>query len=102
MVQKNEVAQTIYSAIDDVNRMLAESEWLEKSFDTALFGQGSALDSMGFVNLVVAVERKVEENFGIAINLINEHVISQEYAPLQTVGTLADYLSGLIEERTHG
>lgn len=102
MTQHVKVMQTVYSAIDDVNQLLSESERLEKSVDTVLFGDKSALDSMGFVNLIVSVERRVEGDFGIVINLIDEQVISQGYAPLRTIGTLADYLLPLIGRRTNG
>ncbi|MGR3173274.1 MAG: hypothetical protein ACUZ8N_01580 [Candidatus Scalindua sp.] len=94
------VINAIFSAIDDVNKQLAESEQLEKGVDIALFGAGSSLDSLGFINLIAAVEYRIEEEFGVTIILRDK--ISRRDSPLQSIRTLADYISAFLEERVHG
>ncbi len=99
-MEKNEkVTQTIYSAIDELNRLLPKP--LEKSMDTVLFGKGGKLDSLGLVNLIVVTEQRIEEEFGVAITLADERALSRENSPFRSIGTLADYISSIMETNSH-
>lgn len=100
MTQNGSVVQAIYDAIDEVNQQLPGKQRIEKSTDTVLFGRSGKLDSLGLVNLIVSVEERVEEEFGIAITIADERAMSQENSPFKSVGALADYISLLLEERT--
>ena len=60
MLDEDRALQLIYSAVDEVNGQLPPAARLQKHRDTVLFGDGSALDSLAFVNLLVAVEGEVE------------------------------------------
>lgn len=92
----DKVTYTIFKAIDEVNQLLPKWQRLEKSSDTVLFGQSGKLDSLGFVNLVVAAEQKIEEEFGIAINLANEDTALQNNSKFETIGTLVDHVVMLL------
>ena len=96
---KVKILQLIYEAIDVLNEQLPDEEQLEKSSDTKLFGSGSKLDSLGLINLVVAVEQNIEDEFDVTITLADERAMSQETSPFRTVGTLADYIEMLLEEK---
>lgn len=99
MEKKERIIQTIYCAIDDVNQLLPKELQIEKSPDTIIIGRGGKLDSLGIVNLIVAIEAKTVEEFGITINLTDEKAMSENNSPLETISTLADYLNTLIEEQ---
>jgi acyl carrier protein len=58
---------------------------------TRLFGSEGILDSMGLVSLVVAVEQAIDDEYGVAVALADEHALSQRHSPYRTIGTLADY-----------
>lgn len=94
------VLKAISGAIDNVNQLLDKEEKIEKAPDTALFGPSGVLDSLGFVNLIVAVEQKIEEEFGVAITLADERAMSRRNNPFQTIRTLSDYITSLLEEKT--
>lgn len=100
MTQNGSVVQAIYDAIDEVNQQLPGKQRIEKSTDTVLFGRSGKLDSLGLVNLIVSVEERVEEEFGIVITIADERAMSQRNSPFKSVGTFADYISLLLEERT--
>ena len=85
--------------IDKFNEESTDEIQLIKSSHTVLFGQGSKLDSMGLINLIVAVEQSVEDEFDITITLADERAMSQENSPFRTVGSLADYIELLLEEK---
>jgi len=86
------VLTAIFKAIDDVNELLAPENQLAKSPETALVGSDAVLDSMAFVNLIAAVEERIEETLGTAMCFADtggENVIQA----FRTVGTLAGYIS---------
>lgn len=92
MTQIKRVTHAIFRAVEEVNRQLPKKRRLEKSTETVLYGE---LDSLGLVNLIVETEQKVEEQFGMAITLTDEKIMSQ----IKTIGTLADYVSLLLEKK---
>ena len=66
--------------------------------DTNLYGTSGILDSMGLVSMIVAVEQDVEDEFDVQITIANAKAMSQKNSPFKTVGSLATYVEGLIEE----
>lgn len=93
--------RAVFNAVDELNQQLPNGQRLEKSLDTVLFdGTGNTsggLDSLGLVNLIVATEQIVEEDFGIAISLADEKTIKQGIGPFKTIGTFVDYVSSFLE-----
>ena len=98
MSQAEKVLNLIYDAIDEVNQQLPPGQPLEKSPETVLFGKSSRLDSLGLVNLVVGIEQRVGDEFGVAVMLANEKAFSQKSSPFRTVGSLAEYVDALLKE----
>lgn len=96
------IVQAIYKAVDEVNEQLPKEYRIEKSMETALFGRTGSLDSLGLVSMIVAVEQKIEEEFGVAIVLADEKVLSQQTSPFQTIGTLVNHVSMLLKEKLNG
>ena len=65
--------------------------------DTVLFGKEGALDSMGLVTLIVAVEQAIEDRFDVSPGLADEKAMSQAKSPYRSVATLADYACAQIK-----
>jgi D-alanine--poly(phosphoribitol) ligase subunit 2 len=99
MENRDKIIKAVYDAIEEVNDQIDEDRQIELSVGTALFGSGSKVDSLGLINLIVAVEQNIEDEFDIAITLADERAMSQEHSPFRTVGSLADYIETLLEEK---
>ena len=97
---KEKILQLIYEAIDVLNTQLPQEEYIEKHDGTALFGSGSKLDSLGLINLIVAVEQNIEDEFDITIILADERAMSQKHSPFRTVRSLVDYIETLIDGKS--
>jgi hypothetical protein len=71
---------------------------LPASLDSAtpLFGRGGALDSLGLVTLIIAVEQAIEDRYGVSLCLADEKAMSQQYSPYRNIGSLAEYASRVI------
>ena len=63
MKTKEKAAKIVFKALDELNEQLSGKNKIKKSLDTVLFGQKGCLDSLGLVNLIVAVEQEIEEEF---------------------------------------
>ena len=96
---KEKILQLIYEVIDIINTQLPIEDNIEKHDTTVLFGSGSKLDSIGLINLIVAVEQNIEDEFDVTITLADERAMSQETSPFRNVGTLTDYIEILLGEK---
>jgi len=86
--------QAIEALILESVRLLAEDFELDAlkspTTDTALYGEGGALDSMALVNLIADVEDAVEAKFGASIALADEQAMSARKSPYRSVASLTD------------
>ena len=66
----------------------------------ALIGKDAGLDSLGLVNLIVLVEEKIQQGFGVGITLVDERAMSQSKSPFRTLGSLSELVEEQLKE--HG
>ncbi len=86
----------VYAAIDEVNAQAVDKPQINKSPDTPLFGEASTLDSLAFVNLVVAIEQQIVDRTGRTVVLVDEAAMALEDSPFLTVDTLAAHLERVL------
>ena len=86
----------VYAAIDEVNAAAAEEAILQKSPDARLLGGDGSIDSLTFVNLIIAIEEQIQKTMGASIVLVSENSMTQQLQPFRTVGTLAAYVATLL------
>ncbi len=96
------IKETIFAAIDEVNEQRPKDKQIEKTIETPLAEPSGQLDSLGIINLIVATEQKIEEELGATITLADEKAMFHDNNPFRTVGTLAEYISALVEEKAIG
>ncbi|TIL87789.1 MAG: hypothetical protein E5Y65_21985 [Mesorhizobium sp.] len=97
-LMQDQVTEAIYAAIEEVNLQLPHEQRLEKSLQTRFFGpDGSGLDSLGLVNLIVLVEQKVEEHAGKSISLVNDEVMSLSDSPFESVAKLSNFITSQLQ-----
>ena len=98
MIDKGDVTEVVFSAIDELNLTLSADKGLEKSIGTPLFGHRSHLDSLGLVSLIVGVEQGIADEFDAEITLADDRAMSRSASPFRTVDTLVDYIVERLEE----
>jgi len=98
MVSKEIITHTIFKAVNEINKRLSKKQQLIKSISTILSGSDDKLDSLGLVNLIVAIEQNIEDEFEVSITIADERAMSQKHSPFKTVGSLADYIEMLLNE----
>jgi acyl carrier protein len=96
------IVAAIYRAVDWINGELPPDRQLIKVPGTRLFGAESALDSMYLVSLIIAIEREVEDTFGVALTLADERALSMKESPFRSIQSLADYIGILMIDARNG
>lgn len=89
------VAELVRAGVKDA---LDDENDLEITEETRLLGQGTGLDSLGLVTLIVDLEQQLDDEYDVDIVLASEKAMSQKNSPFRSVGTLTDYIWKLAQE----
>ena len=96
-MERSEIQTIIFRAIDQVNEVLLTEQTLAKESGTILMGLGATLDSMGFVNFIVALEEALVESTGRNLNLVEQlNVVGEGMRKPATVGELSEFICQLL------
>jgi D-alanine--poly(phosphoribitol) ligase subunit 2 len=95
---REKIIDIINSSVKELDSEVLAGMDLSAGENLPLYGKEGNLDSIALVNLIVGVETRIEEDFGKYITIADERAMSQESSPFKTVGSLADYIAGLLEE----
>jgi acyl carrier protein len=96
-VETPELIELLKHAAENSNPKLA-AQIAAHGSETALFGKGGCLDSLGLVSFIVAVETEIEDRFGETLTLADERAMSQRHSPFRTVLSLAEYIKAVREK----
>jgi len=96
MPDNEKLVSAIYAAVDEINEQLPKGVRVAKSLDAPLYGPGGNLESIDLVNLIIEVEEKVKDAFGVSITIADDRAVSAENSPFATLGALTEYVSTLI------
>ncbi len=97
MANRDQVAAAVYAAVDELNDMLPDDEQLAKDEATPLTGERASIKSLSLANLMVGIEEQVEELLGEPVSLIGGDPLPENPSPLETLGTMIDYVSQLLD-----
>ncbi|HVG30780.1 MAG TPA: hypothetical protein VM864_13815 [Pyrinomonadaceae bacterium] len=98
MSDRERLERAIYAAVDELNGQLPKGVRVEPVPDAPLYGKGGKLESIDLVGFIIEVEEKVKEEFGVSITIADERAVSEQNSPFLTVGTLTEYVAGLLKE----
>ena len=93
MLSREDVLGMIKESIDDVNAEGGSKTRIRFSEDVVLFGVGSPLDSLDFVNFLAGVEERLEMATGTTLNLTDVMFDDEAGRPFRSVAALAEYVS---------
>jgi acyl carrier protein len=92
------VLECIYKAVRSLNEERGPDEQIALSPDTCFFGEGSALDSLSLVSVIVDLETLVSDEFGKSVSLTDDRAMSRDPVPFTDAATLKNYLLELLAE----
>ena len=94
MADRSSILNAVYAAAISTNEALLPENKLEAREDECIIGEGAKIDSLGFVSLMVAVEREVEAVAGACPSLVEE--LSDPDAGVSTLGDLTDFIAARV------
>lgn len=89
----DQIRTAVYRTIDSVNDLLPPQQALSRDENVVLVGQEASLDSMGFVNFVVALEEELEHELHRDFNIPDLLAMHSENGGSFTVADLIEVLS---------
>ncbi|MBF0201325.1 MAG: acyl carrier protein [Desulfamplus sp.] len=93
-----ELVNIIITQAQELNEELEDKIDVDAREDAPLFGKEGILKSIELVNLIVAVEQAVEDQFDVFLTLADEKAMSQKTSPFKTIGALAAYIEKRMDE----
>ena len=72
MSNETKARTAVGAAIDRLNELLPEGQSVPKDPDTILLGPQGWLDSMAYVNFLVALDAEIEDQLGIKTSMADE------------------------------
>lgn len=93
--QRDDVMKLVAAAIEEINEVRAPEDRITASLESTLFGHH--LDSLGAITLMVGIDERVQDRYGISINPVEALAIGPAESPLRTVGTLVEYTMAKVE-----
>ena len=81
-----------------IRRLIMETLPGATGDNPSIFGQGSALDSLGLVNFLSDLEYRLSEDYGREIVLASERAMSRSRSPFRDVEALTGYVEELLSE----
>jgi acyl carrier protein len=96
ITNEGEVLAAIYQALATLNEERADTDQIEIGPETCLFGEGSVLDSLSLVSVIVDLETLVSDKFGRTISLTDDRAMNHVPVPFTDVGALKSYILELL------
>ena len=96
MNQRETITRAVLDAIRDTNALLPPGRTLEVSENAVLLGS-DGLDSLGLVNLLVAVENRSRAATGRSVSLADSLAEPPERSPFRSVPSLVGYIEQQLE-----
>jgi len=87
----------VFATIEDLNKTRSADERLSPAADTPLYGKGGCLDSLGLLDLLMFLERRLAKERGSKVCLITSRTSLERNNPFESVATLVDYLACTLE-----
>ena len=87
-IEEQQVVDVVYKAIDDANQLAPSDAQVIPDLESVLLGEGSVLDSLGLINLIVGVELLLASDLGVEVVLLDEEALINPEGPYRNVRRL--------------
>lgn len=96
---KEDITDSVLNRLKELNETLPEKQKFTVNAATTIFGDGSSIDSLSLVSLIVDLEMLFSEEHGFEISLTDDRAMTRKISPYQNVTSLVDYIFEIISEK---
>lgn len=93
----DKIRNIIIEAINELNEQMNEKDRIEITDTLVLMGNGSTIDSLDFVSLMVSIEDKIFNEYNKSITTVSEKAFSNKYNPFGSIDKLSSFIGTLLE-----
>lgn len=97
-MEKTEILKIVLDQINQLKETLPDDKKFEVNEATILFGNGSGIDSLSLVSVIVDLESVFSNEYGFDISLTDDRAMTRAISPFENVKTLVDYIHELTSE----
>lgn len=99
MVEPQHIRDAVMRAMERANDLLLADRSLSCDEETVLLGNGAQLDSMGFINFMIALEDELATRADWTVNLAEELNSKKGTVPeTMTAADLVNFLAGIARD----
>ena len=96
---KNEITAIVINQVEQLNDTFPDNQKITVNENTVLFGNGSSIDSLSLVSVIVDLEMLLSDEHGFDISLTDDRAMTREVSPFDSVASLVDYMFEIINEK---
>lgn len=98
-MNKSEITNVVIEQVKQLNETLPESQKFIINNQTVLFGEGSRIDSLSLVSVIVDLETIFFDEYGYEISLTDDKAMTRAISPFDNIQNLIDYIDELINPK---
>ena len=87
-----QVLKLVFDCVHRLNEQLPAEMRLEAASSTQIVGEGSPLESLSLVSLLVDIEESLARELSWTINLLDDGLAGGSGAQFKTLGEMADWI----------
>lgn len=98
-MEKEKITEIVISTVNSLVETLPVDQKFIVDQHTILFGNGSKIDSLSLVSIIVDLETTFSSDFNLDISLTDDRAMMRKKSPFDSVTDLVDYIDELIHEQ---
>jgi len=98
-MDKIKVNEIVINQLIELRETLPVDQRFEVNESTILFGNGTSIDSLSLVSIIVDLEMVFSNDHNYNISLTDDRAMAREKSPFTNITTLVDYIFELINEQ---
>lgn len=98
-MNKQKITTIVINQVEQLNDTFPESQKIIVNENTVLFGNGSSIDSLSLVSVIVDLEMLFADEYGFDISLTDDRAMTREISPFDSVTSLVDFIFEIISEQ---
>lgn len=96
---KQEITTIVINQVEQINETFPDAQKITVNENTVLFGNGSSIDSLSLVSVIVDLEMLFSDEHGFDISLTDDRAMTREISPFDSITSLVDYIFEVINEK---
>ena len=98
-MNKQEITAIVINQVEQINETFPDAQKITVNENTVLFGNGSSIDSLSLVSVIVDLEMLFSDEHGFDISLTDDRAMTREISPFDSVTSLVDFIFEVINEK---